>query len=101
MSVTMQRSETDLLIRLEDAVNVTSAEELKSLLLEGLVSGRDLHLDLERVEEIDVTVMQLLWAAGREADRKGTRMVTRVSEAAAAAAREVGFERFPGTAVQE
>ena len=38
---------------------------------------------------------------GREADRKGTGMVTRVSEAAAAAAREVGFERFPGTAVQE
>src|SRR6185369_5928467 len=62
LSVTMQRSETDLLIRLEDAVNVTAAEELKSLLLEGLVSGRDVHLDLERVEEIDVTVMQLLWA---------------------------------------
>ena len=101
MSVTMQRSETDLLIRLEDAVNVTSAEELKSLLLEGLVSGRDLYLDLERVEEIDVTVMQLLWAAGCEADRKGIRMVTLVSEAASAAAREVGFERFPGTAVQE
>ena len=101
MSVTMQRSETDLLIRLEDKVNVTSAEELKSLLLEGLVSGRDLYLDLERVEEIDVTVMQLLWAAGREADRNGTRMVTRVSEAAAVAARELGFERFPGTAVQE
>ena len=101
MSVTMQRSESDLLIRLEDAVNVTSAEELKSLLLEGLVSGRDLYLDLERVEEIDVTVMQLLWAAGREADRKSIRMVTRVSQAAAAAAREVGFERFPGTAVQE
>jgi len=97
----MQRSETDLLIRLEDVVNVTSAEELKSLLLEGLVSGRDVHLDLERVEEIDVTVMQLLWASGREADRKGTRMVTRVSEAAAAAARELGFERFPGSAVQE
>ena len=101
MSVTMQRSETDLLIRLSDAINVTSAEELKSLLLEGLVSGRDVHLDLERAEEIDVTVLQLLWAAGREADRKGTRMVILVSDAAAAAAREVGFDRFPGTPVQE
>ena len=101
LSVTIKRSETDLMIRLEDAVNVTSAEELKNLLLEGLVSGRDVHLDLERAEEIDVTVLQLLWAAAREADRKGTRMVTRVSDAAAAVAREVGFERFPGTAVQE
>ena len=101
MSVTMQRSKTDLLIRLEDVVNVTSAEELKNLLLEGLVSGRDVHLDLERVEEIDVAVMQLIWAARREADCKDTRMVIRVSEAVAAAARELGFERFPETAVQE
>ena len=101
MSVTIKRSETDLMIRLEDAINVTSAEELKNLLLEGLVSGKDVHLDLERAEEIDVTVLQLLWAAGREADCKGARMVIRVSEAAAAVAREVGFERFPETAVQE
>ena len=67
----MHRRETDLLIKLEGAVNLASAEELKSLLLEGLVSGRDVHLDLERAEEIDVTVLQLLWAAGREADCKG------------------------------
>ena len=99
MSVMMQRRETDLLIKLEGVVNLASAEELKSLLLEGLVSGRDVHLDLERAEEIDVTVLQLLWAAGREADCKGARMVIRVSEAAAAAAREVGFDRFPGTPV--
>jgi anti-anti-sigma regulatory factor len=95
----MHRRETDLLIKLEGAVNLASAEELKSLLLEGLVSGRDVHLDLERAEEIDVTVLQLLRAAGREADCKGARMVIRVSEAAAAAAREVGFDRFPGTPV--
>jgi len=99
LSVMMHRRETDLLIKLEGAVNLASAEELKSLLLEGLVSGRDVHLDLERAEEIDVTVLQLLWAAGREADCKGARMVIRVSEAAAAAAREVGFDRFPGTPV--
>ena len=95
----MHRRETDLLIKLEGAVNLASAEELKSLLLEGLVSGRHVHLDLERAEEIDVTVLQLLWAAGREADCKGARMVIRVSEAAAAAAREVGFDQFPGTPV--
>jgi anti-anti-sigma regulatory factor len=101
LSVTMERRETDLLIRLEGAVNVTSAGELKRLILEGFASGRDLQLDLEHVEEIDITVMQLLWAAKREADRSGASMVSRVSEAAAATAREAGFERFPGTAVEE
>jgi anti-anti-sigma regulatory factor len=97
----MQRRDADLVIRIEDAVNVTSAEELKSLLLEGLVSGLDLHVDLERAQEIDVTTMQLLWAARREADRKGTALMVSVSEAAAAAASEVGFEPFPGTAIEE
>jgi len=96
----MERRENDWLIRLEGVVNVTSAEELKNLLLQGLASG-NVHLDLERAEEIDVTVLQLLWAAEREADRRGTRMVIRASDAAAAAAREVGFERFPGAVVQE
>ena len=74
----------------------TSAADLKSLLLEGLAAGKDLHLDLERVEEIDITIMQLLWAAGREAERTAARMIIRTSEAAGAAAREVGFDRFPG-----
>lgn len=101
LSVTIQRRETDVLLQIEDAVNVTSAEELKSLLLQGLVSGRTLHVNLEHVQEIDVTAMQLLWVARREADRKGIAMVVAVSEAAAAAARELGFERFPGTANQE
>ena len=101
MSVTGEQHATHLLIRLENTVSFTSADELKKLLLEGLASGKTLRLDLERAEEIDVTVMQLLWAAEREAARAGLGLVSRVSEAAAAAAREAGFERFPGAAVQE
>jgi len=101
LSVTGEQHATHLLIRLENTVSFTSADELKKLLLEGLASGKTLQLDLERAEEIDVTVMQLLWAAEREAARAGLGLVSRVSEAAAAAAREAGFERFPGAAVQE
>jgi MFS superfamily sulfate permease-like transporter len=101
VSVTEEQHATHLLIRLEGAVNFASAEELKRMLLEGLASGRDLQLDLERAEEIDVTVMQLLWAAEREAARTGLGIVSRVSEAAATAARDAGFERFPGAAVHE
>jgi chemotaxis protein CheD len=88
LSVTEEQHATHLLIRLEGEVNFTSAQELKRLLLEGLASGRALQLDLERAGEIDVTVMQLLWAAEREAARAGLGMVSRVSEAAAAAARD-------------
>ena len=89
------------MIRLEGEFTVTSAAELRNLLLEGLASGNDLRLDLERIDEIDITLMQLLWAAGREANRTGATMAIRVSDAAAMAARKAGFERFPGMPVEK
>lgn len=100
MAVTMERRESQPVIRLEGESTVTSAAELKNLLLEGLASGNDLRVDLEQAEEIDITVMQLLWAAGREADRKGAGISIRVSDAAATAARDAGFARFPGLTVE-
>ena len=101
MPISMERHETHSLIRLEGECTVTSAAELKRLLLEGLASGKDLKLDLERVTEIDLTAMQLLWAAGHEGERTGGGFAVRMSEPAAAAVREAGFERFPGLTPQE
>ena len=101
MAVTIERLESQAVIRLAGEFTLTSAAELKSLLLQGLASGNDLRLDLEQAEEIDITLMQLLWAAGREADRKGASISIQVSDAAATAAREAGFERFPGVTVPE
>ncbi len=100
MAVTMDRQESQSLIRLEGEFTVTSATELKERLLECLAAGNNLLLDLERAEEIDITLLQLLWAAGREADRAGAKIAIRLSDAAATAAREAGFERFPGLTVQ-
>jgi hypothetical protein len=80
-------------VTLEGELTVASADELKGLLME--CTG-DLELDLLRVETIDIAVMQLLWAAGREAERRGAKVAIHISEAAAAAARNAGFESFPG-----
>jgi anti-sigma B factor antagonist len=101
LPVTTERHATHSLVRVEGELTITSAAELKEALLAALAAGTNLHLDLERAETIDVTVMQLLWAAGREADRTGIALACRLSEAAAAMAREAGFERLPGMAVQE
>jgi anti-anti-sigma regulatory factor len=81
---------------MEGQVTVASAGELKELLLEWLAARRDLELDLQRVEEIDITIMQLLWAAAREAGRMGVGVGACASAAAAAAARDAGFGRLPG-----
>lgn len=94
MPVSVEQDETRCLIRLEGEIGVTGAAELKSLLLEGLSSGRKLQLDMEQIDEvgeIDVTVMQLLQASLREADRAGTAMAVRMSEAAETALRDAGF----------
>ena len=101
MPVTMEQQESRSVIRLAGELTLTSAAELKNLLLQGLASGNDLRLDLEQAEAIDITLMQLLWAAGREADRKGAGLAIQMSDAAATAARDAGFERFPGLTVEE
>ena len=101
MAATMERQESQSLIRLEGECTVTSAAELKNLLLEGLASGNDLRLDLKNADEVDITVMQLLWAAGQEALRTGARVAVRLADAAGTAAREAGFEGFPGLTVEE
>ena len=101
MAVTTEQQDSQSVIRLAGELTLTSAAELKNLLLQGLASGNDLRLDLEQAEAIDITVMQLLWAAGREADRAGARIAIRLSDAAAMAARDAGFERFPGLTIEE
>ena len=101
MAVTLQRHESHCLIRLEGPVTVTSAAELKELLLEWLGSGKNLEFDLEQAEEIDITIQQLLWAAAREAARTGARIATHASGAAVAAVRDSGFAQLPGFPVFE
>jgi hypothetical protein len=95
--LTMDREETHSLIRVEGEFNVTSAAELKNLLIEALASGQKIQLDLTRSAEIDVSLLQLLWAAEREAPWRDLGLVSSVPEAAGRAALDAGFARFPGT----
>lgn len=95
MSVTMERNDAGALIRLDGSVTVTAATELRRLLVEGLACSSSLQMDLERVDEIDITTLQLLWAAGREAIRVGGSIKIDLPETFGLAAREAGFEHFP------
>jgi STAS domain len=98
LSLMLDRQETCWVFRVEGDFNMTASAELKALLLEGLAAGKELHLDLERAAEIDITLLQLAVAAEREAARVGSLFITRVSETAAGMARDAGLPSFPGTA---
>jgi anti-anti-sigma regulatory factor len=96
MSVTVQQHESQWVISLEGELGVTCAAELKLALLEWLAAGKNLELDLGRAEELDVTIMQLIWAAAREANRTGATVGGRASGAAIQAIGEAGFAGMPG-----
>jgi anti-anti-sigma regulatory factor len=65
--------------------------------MEALVPGKQVRVELDSVTEIDVTALQLLWAAQREAERVGVGFARSgpVREAIAAVADEAGLDEFP------
>ena len=97
MPVTLDQGEAFCLVHLDGPVNITSAADLKKLLLQALESGKDLRVDLELATELDVTILQLLWAAERKAAGSGTgcTLSGRVPPGVSDAVLNAGFEKFP------
>lgn len=92
----VENNETRWILRLEDDCGLSSAAELKALLLEGLASGKSMEVDLGADVEIDITVLQLLWAARHAAERQKRELITQAPEQILNLARDAGFENFPG-----
>lgn len=71
MGVTLKQSKKLSVIHLEGAIDIALASELKKLLLQAFASGRKVHVTLDGATDLDVTAVQLLWAARREAKVSG------------------------------
>ncbi|MGB9283516.1 MAG: STAS domain-containing protein, partial [Candidatus Sulfotelmatobacter sp.] len=97
MPITFDQSEGLSSIRLEGEVDITYAAELKKLLLRALASGVEVRLELEQAKEMDVTALQLLWAAERQARSSGLRFTVagRIPGEMSATLQDAGFEKFP------
>jgi len=95
--ITLDQSEAQSLIQLEGEINIASATELKQLLVQALSAGKDLRLDLEHAIDLDVTALQLLWVAVREAKKLGVAITVArgIPDVISHAAIDSGFERFP------
>lgn len=97
MHATLEKNEALCSIRLEGEMNIASAAELKAALLRGLDCGTELRVYLAGATALDVTALQLLWAAEREARRSGHlfTLAGGVPEELLLAVLEAGFEKFP------
>lgn len=94
----LESNDTTCILRLDGDCTLTSAAELKSALIQALTGNKALCVDCNGAGEVDITALQLLWAA-EQAARSGERsLVSRVPEAMQGFARDAGFERFPGEA---
>jgi anti-anti-sigma regulatory factor len=95
--VTLEQKDALTLIQLEGAIDVGCAAELKELLVEKLKSGSAVYVALESATGLDVTAVQLLWAASREAKRMGVEFGFKgqMPEGVRSALANAGIGEFP------
>jgi anti-anti-sigma regulatory factor len=96
MSVVVNKDETRWVVRLEGCIDINCTTGLRRILVEALSSRRELQVDLVHTRYLDVTAVQLLWAAREEARKTGTSWVPagEVPEDIGSLVRDAGFEGF-------
>ena len=100
MGIALEETGTGIELRLEGAIDIGCAAELKSVLTRAIGSGRDLCVSLEGATYLDVTAVQLLWAAREQARRSGIGLLIsdQTPQAVTAALAEAGFPSFSALA---
>jgi len=96
MNLAMERGGGRSVIRLAGEVNIGCAAELKALLVEVLSSGEEILIEFERAGAVDVSILQLILAAQREATQTGVRLAlsAALAEPVARAVEEAGISPF-------
>jgi anti-anti-sigma factor len=89
-------SDARSVISLEGEIDIESAEELQAMIAAAIISRKDLQVDLSATTDLDVTVVQLLLCAAREADRTGKSFgVVQAPQHIRDSLREMGLDDFP------
>ncbi len=99
MGITLERREDSTVIHLEGVVDIAWAAELKKLLLQAFAAGKEVRVAVDGATDLDVTAVQLLWAARRESKASGVRfaLVGNAPESVTSALLHAGFEDFATT----
>jgi anti-anti-sigma regulatory factor len=96
VGITLEKGDEADLISLQGVIDISVAADLKSAFLEALKSGKEVRVEFDPDCELDVTVIQLLWAAERDAKARGVGfdVAGQVPAKVAATVKDAGFEGF-------
>jgi anti-anti-sigma factor len=97
VGIALEQRDESSLVRLEGSIDIACAADLKALLVEALTSAKDVQVSLAGATYLDVTAVELLWAAAREARGKTVKFAfaDEVPESVSGALLDAGFEKFP------
>lgn len=96
MPITSESDETRCTVYLHASVDIADAADLKKALLDAILAHKELRLDLSKVTELDITAVQLIWAATREVRKIGMSFAIAgaVPEVINSTARDAGLDAF-------
>lgn len=94
VGIILEQGEKTNCLRLQGSIDVSSAEELKKILVDAVKAGGEIRVLLGDATYLDVTAIQLLWAAEREASGAGVIwvFVDSLPEAIRTTLRDAGFD---------
>lgn len=97
MGISLEQDDALSLIRLEGTIDISCAADLKELLLKVLQPGREVRVNLDQATDLDVTAIELLWAAERAARTSDVRFALsgQVPKRISTAVADAGFDKFP------
>ena len=97
MGITLKQRDESTVICLGGDIDISSAAELKKAFVDALKPGRAVLVSLDSNTDLDVTAIQLLWAAEQKAKASGVKLGLdgQVPEKVSAALKDEGFEEFP------
>jgi len=97
LGISLEQDDALSLIRLEGTIDISCAADLKELLLKVLQPGREVRVNLDQATDLDVTAIELLWAAERAARTSDVRFALsgQVPKRISTAVADAGFDKFP------
>jgi anti-anti-sigma factor len=96
MGIALEKGTQSVVLRMDGIIDIVSAQELKEHLVRALEDSREIQISIDAVTDLDVTAMQLLWAAGRAARESGVAFALTgpAPKHIASAIGEAGFDMF-------